>query len=129
MMQNLIEKYKADVNLVSSDKWSAIHLSAYKGYLEVVNILIQHKETNCDLCLPKIGTALHCACKRNNFKIVSLLLHKCDPRITNDEGKLPIEITNDLNIKKLLNKIMYPNKINSNNSVDNNDETDLNSNF
>ena len=36
MMQNLIEKYKADVNLVSSDKWSAIHLSAYKGYLELL---------------------------------------------------------------------------------------------
>ena len=126
MMKDLIEKYKADVNLVSSDKWSAIHLSSYKGYVEVVNILIQYKETNCDLCLPKIGTALHCACKRNNFKIVSLLLHKCDPRIKNDEGKLPIEITNDSNIKKLLNKIMYPNQINSNNnSVDINDEPDL----
>jgi ankyrin repeat protein/tRNA A-37 threonylcarbamoyl transferase component Bud32 len=126
MMKDLIEKYKVDVNLVSSDKWSAIHLSSYKGYVEVVNILIQYKETNCDLCLPKIGTALHCACKRNNFKIVSLLLHKCDPRITNDEGKLPIEITNDSNIKKLLNKIMYPNQVNSNNnSVDINDEPDL----
>ena len=126
MTRDLIEKYKADVNLVSSDKWSAIHLSSYKGYVEVVNILIQNKETNCDLCLPKIGTALHCACKRNNFKIVSLLLHKCDPRITNDDGKLPIEITNDSNIKKLLNKIMYPNRIYSNNnSSDNNDESDL----
>ena len=126
MMQDLIDKYKADVNLISSDKWSALHLSSYKGYVEVVNILIQYKETNCDLCLPKIGTALHCACKRNNFKIVSLLLHKCDPRITNDEGKLPIEITNDANIKKLINKIMYPNRINSNNnSSDYNDESDL----
>ena len=126
MMKDLIEKYKADVNLISSDKWSALHLSSYKGYVEVVNILIQNKDTNCDLCLPKIGTALHCACKRNNFKIVSLLLHKCDPRITNDEGKLPIEITNDSNIKKLLNKIMYPNKNYSNeNSIENNDESDL----
>ena len=126
MMQDLIQKYKADVNLISSDKWSALHLSSYKGYVEVVNILIQCKETNCDLCLPKIGTALHCACKRNNFKIVSLLLHKCDPRITNDDGKLPIEVTNDANIKKLLNKIMYPNRITSNNtSMENGDESDL----
>ena len=126
MMKDLIEKYKADVNLVSSDKWSALHLSSYKGYVEVVNILIQCKDINCDLCLPKIGTALHCACKRNNFKIVSLLLHKCDPRITNDEGKLPIDIANDANIKKLINKIMYPSRINSNsNSIENNDESDL----
>ena len=126
MMKDLVEKYKADVNLISSDKWSALHLSSYKGYVEVVNILIQNKDINCDLCLPRIGTALHCACKRNNFKIVSLLLHKCDPRITNDEGKLPIDITNDANIKKLLNKIMFPNKINSNkNSIDNYDESEL----
>ena len=125
MIQDLIYKYKADVNLISSDKWSALHLSSYKGYVEVVNILIQYKETNCDLCLPKIGTALHCACKRNNFKIVSLLLHKCDPGIPNDEGKLPIDTTNDPNIKKLLSKIMYPNRINYNNKVEKNSESDL----
>ena len=104
----LIEKYQADINLVSSDKWSALHLSSYKGYTEIVNLLIQHKEIDCDLCLPNIGTALHCACKKNNFKIVSLLLHKCDPKIKNDEGKLAIELTNDPNNKKLLNKIMNP---------------------
>ena len=104
----LIEKYQADINLVSSDKWSALHLSSYKGYTEIVNLLIQHKEIDCDLCLPNIGTALHCACKKNNFKIVSLLLHKCDPKIKNDEGKLAIDLTNDPNIKKLLNKIMNP---------------------
>ena len=126
MVKDLVEKYKADVNVISADKWSALHLSSYKGYVEVVNILIQYKEINCDLCLPKIGTALHCACKRNNFKIVSLLLHKCDPRITNDEGKLPIEITNDANIKKLLSKIMNPNQVNIHHTNSSeNDESDL----
>ncbi len=125
MMQDLIDKYKADVNLVSSDKWSALHLSSHKGYIEVVNILLQNKEINCDLCLPKIGTALHCACKRNNFRIVSLLLHKCDPKIPNDEGKLPIDTTNDANIKKLLNKIMYPNAVNYSHNIENGNESDL----
>ena len=110
IFKDLIEKYKADINLISSDKWSALHLSSYKGYIEIVNMLIQRKEIDCDLCLPKIGTALHCACKKNNFKIVSLLLHKCDPKIENEDGKLAIDLTNDSNIKKLLNKIMYPNK-------------------
>ena len=107
MLQDLLNKYEANVNLVSLDNWSALHLSTYKGHINIVNILIQFKDTNCDLCLPKIGTALHLACKRNNFKIVSLLLHKCNPRIRNDSNKLPIEIANDHNIKKLLNKIMY----------------------
>ena len=110
MMKDLIDKYKADINLISLDKWTALHLSAYKGFIEVVNLLIQCKDIKYDLCLPKIGTALHCACKKNNFKIVSLLLYKCDPRITNDEGKTAIELTSDFNIKKLINKIMFPNK-------------------
>ena len=127
LMKDLIDKYKANINLISNDKWSALHLSSYKGFIEIVNLLIQNREINCDLCLPKIGTALHCACKKNNFKIVSLLLHKCDPRIQNDDGKLPIELTNDLNIKKLLNKIMNPSKYNNlyYNYSDNNRESDL----
>ena len=126
MMKDLIEKYKADINLVSLDKWSALHLSSYKGYIEIVNLLIQCKQIDYDLCLPNIGTALHCACKKNNFKIVSLLLHKCDPRIPNDEGKLPIELTNDYNIKKLLNKIMNHSKYNNiDNNLEDNKELDL----
>ena len=74
MMEDLINKYKADVNLISVDKWSALHLSSYKGHIMVVDTLLQCKETNFDLNLPNIGTALHCACKRNNFKIVSLMI-------------------------------------------------------
>ena len=102
-----------------------MHLSSYKGYVEIVNLLIQRKDINCDLCLPKIGTALHCACKKNNFKIVSLLIHKCDPRIANDEGKLAIELTNDFNIKKLLNKIMFPDKFNEYYYIENKEKSYL----
>jgi serine/threonine protein kinase len=137
LMKDLIDKYKADINLVSLDKWSALHLSSHKGFIEIVNLLIHNKDINCDLCLPKIGTALHCACKKNNFKVVSLLLHKCDPRIPNDDGKLPIELTSDYNIKKLLNKIMnpsshnnlYPIKMNNNEETDLKVKNDKNSNF
>ena len=128
IMKDLIDKYKADINLISLDKWSALHLSSYKGYVEIVNLLIQRKDINCDLCLPKIGTALHCACKKNNFKIVSLLIHKCDPRIANDEGKLAIELTNDFNIKKLLNKIMFPDKFNEYYYIENKEKSYLKTN-
>ena len=51
MVKDLVEKYKADVNVISADKWSALHLSSYKGYVEVVNILIQYKEINYDLSI------------------------------------------------------------------------------
>ena len=35
IIKDLIEKYKADINLVSQDKWSALHISAYKGFIEI----------------------------------------------------------------------------------------------
>ena len=106
MMEELINKYNADVNLVSLDGWAPLHISAYKGNLKMINILINYKKTNFDLILPKIGTALHCACINNNFKVVALLLHKCNPNIKNDDGLLPIDLTIDINIKKLISKTL-----------------------
>ena len=123
ILQDLINKYNADVNAISLNKWSALHLSAYKGYVDIVNILIHFKDTNYDLCLPKIGTALHLACKRNNFKVVSLLLHKCNPKIKNDSGKLAIDMTTDKNIKKLVNKVMFSSS--DNKIIEKSDEWDL----
>ena len=128
LMEDLINKYKANVNLLSSDKWSALHLSAYKGHIKIVEILLQCKEINYDLCLPKIGTPLHCACKRNNFKIVSLLLFKCNPTITNDEGLLPIDMTSDLGIKKIINKMLNKNN-NNYNYLNNESELKVNNDF
>ena len=106
MMEDLMNKYNADVNLISSNGWAPLHLSAYKGNIKIVNLLLKFKKTNFDLILPKIGTALHCACLNNNFKIVALLLHKCNPNIKNDQGLLPIDITDDLNIKNIINKTL-----------------------
>ena len=120
LLQILINRHRVNVNLITSDNWTALHLSSYKGHLDTVTILLQSKEINYNLCLPRIGTPLHCACKRNNFKIVSLLLHKVDPLIPNKEGLLPINMTNDPNIKKIINKI-----INKNNYINKNNEKDL----
>ena len=104
MMEDLMNKYNADVNLISSNGWAPLHLSAYKGNIKIVNLLLKFKKTNFDLVLPKIGTALHCACKNNNFKTVALLLYKCNPNIKNENGLLPIDLTIDINIKKLISK-------------------------
>ena len=106
MMEDLMNKYNADVNLISSNGWTPLHLSAYKGNIKIVNLLLKFKKTNFDLALPKIGTALHCACLNNNFKVVAFLLHKCNPNIKDDQGLFPIDITNDLNIKNIINKTL-----------------------
>ena len=104
MMEDLINKYYANVNLVSLDGWSPLHISAFKGNIKIISLLLNCKKTNYNLLLPKIGTALHCACKNNNFKTVALLLYKCNPNIKNENGLLPIDLTKDINIKKLINK-------------------------
>ena len=101
---NLITKYNADVNLICKDGWSPLHLCAYSGTINVLNILIQLNHINFDLSLPNIGTALHCACKQNNLEIVSLLLFKCNPSIKDDKGLLPIDLTNNECIQNLINK-------------------------
>ena len=106
MMEDLINKYHADVNLISLDGWTPLHISAYKGNINIVKILINFKKTNYDMILPNIGTALHCACRKNNFKTAALLLHKCNPNLKDDKGVLPIDLTIDINIKKLINKTL-----------------------
>ena len=116
LLKDLIYNYESDVNLISENEWGPLHISSYKGYLNIVYILICFPKTDCNLVLPKIGTALHCACKNNNFKIVAMLLHKCDPLIKNNEGLLPIEVTTNINIKKLINKVC-----NGKFSIDNNE--------
>jgi serine/threonine protein kinase len=106
MMDDLINKYNADVNVISADGWSPLHLCAYKGNLKIAMILLNYKKTNIDLYIPKLGTALHCACKQNNFKMAALLLHRCNPSIKNDNDFFPIDLTIDINIKKLINKTL-----------------------
>ena len=106
MLQDLITKYNADVNLISKDGWSPIHLCAFKGNMSILYILIKIKRVKINLSLPNLGTPLHCACKQNNIEVVSLLLSKCNPELKSDEGLLSIELTKDKNIIKLINKVI-----------------------
>ena len=106
MLQDLITKYSADVNLLSKDGWSPIHLCAFKGNMNILYILIKIKRVKINLSLPNIGTPLHLACKQNNIEIVSLLLSKCNPELKSDEGLLSTELTKDKYIIKLINKVI-----------------------
>lgn len=75
----------ADVNFLytSADgSWGAIHLAAYNGHLEAVNLLL---EKNADIDSVAFfyeeeatinGTALHLAAIKNNTKIMSVLIDK-----------------------------------------------------
>ena len=56
------------------------------------------------MILPKLGTPLHCACKQNNLKIVSLLLYKENPEIKNDDFKFGIEFNKNIEITAVKTK-------------------------
>ena len=99
MMEDLIFKYYADVNLISKDGWSPLHISSFKGNNSIISILIKIKKTKFNLILPQLGTPLHCSCKQNNLETVALLLYKSDPDIKNEEGVFPIELTSNKYIK------------------------------
>ena len=105
MMEDLIFKYYADVNLISKDGWSPLHISSFKGNNSIISILIKIKKTKFNLILPQLGTPLHCSCKQNNLETVALLLYKSDPDIKNEEGVFPIELTSNKYIKKLITNI------------------------
>ena len=48
MADVLINKYNADVNLISNDNWSALHLSSFKGHRDIVRLLLSNNNTNVD---------------------------------------------------------------------------------
>lgn len=75
----LIDNKKADVNMPNSKAQTALSLAVDKNQINVVSTLMGCKEINADAIINTLKeTVLHMACRRNNVKIISLLLHKCN---------------------------------------------------
>ena len=106
MFIDLILKYNADVNLISRDGWSSLHICSFKGNINIIHILLKLKKIKFNISLPNLGTPLHCACQQNNISMVSLLLTRSSADIKNINGLLPKDLTKDRNIIKLINKVM-----------------------
>ena len=118
----ILDLYKnsIDINAKTKEGYSALHLAVFKNKTEIVKILIKIKGIKINEKVPKFGNVLHIACKLNNLKIVNLLIStNIDPFDKNDEGKLPIDLTNDEKIKKILKNYMNKN-INKNILVEKN---------
>ena len=105
----ILDLYKnsIDINEKTKEGYSALHLAVFKNKIEIVKILIKIKGIKIDEKVPKFGNVLHIACKLNNLKIVNLLIStNIDPFDKNDEDKIPIDLTNDEKIKKVLKNYM-----------------------
>ena len=104
MLNSLI--IKIDPNIPNKEGYTPLLLSIHKQNLQCVKILLSINDINVNYLGPS-GTALHVACKKNNMKISSLLLHKSDIFLLDKNGKVALEYTNDNNIKKLISKVIY----------------------
>ena len=129
MTQNLIRLYNPSselINGVTKEGYTPLHLACIKGHINVIKILLFLKDINVNIQNEKEGTPLHIACEKNNLQIVSILVsYKADLNIKNSKGKLPIELTKDENIKKILKKAMLYNKEDDKNIIIKNNELAL----
>ena len=110
MTENLIKLFNPSeelINGLTNDGYTPLHLACIKGHINNVRILLFLKEIDVNINNEKDGTPLHIACKKNDMQIVSILVSfKANLYIKNSKNKLPIELTTDENIKKILKKAM-----------------------
>ena len=122
MTETLIKLFNPSVELINgltNDGYTPLHLACIKGHINIVRILLFLKEIDVNIVNKKDGTALHIACKKNNMQIVSILVSfKADLNIKDSKNKLPIDLTTDENIKKILKKAMiYSSKADESNLI------------
>ena len=104
----LFNPSKELINGLTKDGYTPLHLACIKGHANIVRILLLFfKEIDVNINHKVDGTPLHIACKRNDTQIVSILVSsKADLYKKDYNDQLPIELTTDENIKKILKKAM-----------------------
>ena len=115
------------INGLTKDGYTPLHLACIKGHINIVRILLFLKEIDVNILQEKDGTPLHIACKKNDMQIVSILVSfKANLNLKNSDGKLPIDLTTDDNIKKIIKKAkIYSSKDEENNSLTSETELSL----
>ena len=73
----------------------------------MARILLSKEVNSLNTSIPGIGTPLHCACKKNHLQVVSLLLiFNANFKIKDSNGFYPLDLTTDVNIRRLIKKCM-----------------------
>jgi ankyrin repeat protein len=105
-------KNGAEVTQITNKGNTPLHIASSKGYREVVEMLLQYvsfDELNDFINTRTTSggtTALHVAAKNGFLEVVkSLLKHGATYKIENKEGKIPVDLSKDQKVTKLLKLI------------------------
>ena len=104
MLNNL--NIKIDINIPNKEGYTPLLLTTYKQHTKCIELLLSINDINVNYLGPG-GSALHIACKKNNVKIVSLLLLKSDILLLDKENKVALEYVTNNNVKILISKVIY----------------------
>ena len=104
MLNNL--NIKIDINILNKEGYTPLLLSTYKQHTKCIELLLSINDINVNYLGPG-GSALHIACKKNNVKIVSLLLLKSDILLMDKGDKVALEYVTNNNVKVLISKVIY----------------------
>ena len=111
MLNNLY--IKIDVNIPNKEGYTPLLLSTYSQHDKCVELFLSINDINVNYLGPG-GSALHIACKKNNVKIVSLLLLKSDLLLLDKDNKAALEYATNHNIKILISKVIHQKLLNIN---------------
>ena len=111
MLNNLY--IKIDVNIPNKEGYTPLLLSTYRQHDKCVELFLSINDINVNYLGPG-GSALHITCKKNNVKIVSLLLLKSDLLLLDKDNKAALEYATNHNIKILISKVIHQKLLNIN---------------
>ena len=111
VVKYLIEMQFVDNNPGDEYGRTPIHYACENGFLSIVKYLVNEQNVDIETKDKLLRTPLHFAAMNNQLDIVKFLLSKgANPKIKNQVGDMPINVTNSNDIKKLIKKVLLPKK-------------------
>ncbi|XP_066917849.1 oxysterol-binding protein-related protein 1-like [Clytia hemisphaerica] len=106
LLTEILESGDVDINCKGKHKsnlgWSPLHLAAYFGHIDVVEELLS-RGSSVNGINGMGDTPLHRAAFTGRMDIVlALLRHHADVTVINGEGRTPLQMTDDQEVKKLI---------------------------